>query len=353
MSAFHPATDDASQGAKRRVWQALADWPGDDPLAAPDWLDRHFSADCAWHVAHPVNEVRGAAIDAALWQPLRRAMPRLERRCDILLAGRFATDGDARAEWVAVTGHYVGGFEQPLFGIPATGRPAWLRFGEFYRVVAGRIVECRVLLDFVDLMRQAGCPVLPPSAGAAGMVPGPRGHDGLLLAAQADSESRASLQLVEAMIFGLHRFDGADLASMGMARFWHPRMLWYGPGGVGSTIGIEGFQGQHQQPFLHAFPDRQGGNHRARIGEGAFVASTGWPSIYATHAGDYLGVPATQRPITMRVMDWWRCRDALLVENWVFIDLPHLMLQMGVDLFARCQHPNEFLTTASTGGPTA
>jgi hypothetical protein len=34
-------------------------------------------------------------------------------------------------------------------------------------------------------------------------------------------------------------------------------------------------------------------------------------------------------------MDWWRCEDGFLTENWVFIDLPHLMLQMGVDLMAR------------------
>lgn len=37
----------------------------------------------------------------------------------------------------------------------------------------------------------------------------------------------------------------------------------------------------------------------------------------------------------MRVMDWWRCESGLLTENWVLIDLPHLMLQMGVDLLGR------------------
>ena len=71
------------------------------------------------------------------------------------------------------------------------------------------------------------------------------------------------------------------------------------------------------------------------MAEGNFVATTGWPSVRATHKGDYLGVAATGRPITMRVMDWWRCEGDLLVENWVFIDLPHLMLQMDVDLLAR------------------
>jgi hypothetical protein len=37
----------------------------------------------------------------------------------------------------------------------------------------------------------------------------------------------------------------------------------------------------------------------------------------------------------MRVADWWRCENGLLTENWVLIDLPHLLFQMGVDVFAQ------------------
>ncbi len=58
----------------------------------------------------------------------------------------------------------------------------------------------------------------------------------------------------------------------------------------------------------------------------------------ATSSGDYLGVPATGRPIGMRVMDWWRRDGSLLTEKWVLIDLPHLMLQMDVDLMARLRN---------------
>jgi hypothetical protein len=149
------------------------------------------------------------------------------------------------------------------------------------------------------------------------------------------NEGAASLALVEGMIGGLMRYDKRDLKSMGMRAHWREDMMWYGPGGIGTSRGIGGFERHHQKPFLHAFPDRKGGNHRARIAEANFVASTGWPSVRATHRGDYLGVKASNNPIQMRVMDWWQCEDGLLAENWVFIDLPHLMLQMGVDLMAR------------------
>ena len=32
--------------------------------------------------------------------------------------------------------------------------------------------------------------------------------------------------------------------------------------------------------------------------------------------------------------DWWRREGDLLIENWVFVDIPHVLLQMGYDLFA-------------------
>ena len=36
----------------------------------------------------------------------------------------------------------------------------------------------------------------------------------------------------------------------------------------------------------------------------------------------------------MRVCDWWRREGDLLVENWVFVDVPHVLKQLGNDLFA-------------------
>ncbi|MDQ2780373.1 MAG: ester cyclase, partial [Pseudomonadota bacterium] len=282
--------------------------------------------------------------------PLQAAFPDLERRTDIYIGGHWQSPpagatGYSPPEvagpgwWVSTTGHYVGTFMRNWLGIAATGEPATLRFGEFYRWQRGvdgsaRVVEARILLDIVDLARQAGLRLLPLSLGREWSVPGPAGHDGLLLDATDPAYGTASMAQVLAMVAGLFSFDGRNLQTMGMERFWHPQMMWYGPCGIGSTRGIGGFQRHHQAPFLHAFPDRKGAGHRARIAEGAFVASTGWPSVRATHAGAYLGVAATGRPIGMRVMDWWRCEGPWLKENWVLIDLPHLLLQMDVDVLA-------------------
>ena len=192
------------------------------------------------------------------------------------------------------------------------------------------------------MARQAGYRLLPSSPGED-YWPRPFGEDGVLLAAQDDAESLKSLRLVEAMIGGLGKFDGADAGRMNQTTFWSQQMHWYGPCGIGSSRDRKEYERNHQTPFLTAFPDRKGfthpdgGTHKARIGEGHFVASTGWPSVRATHLGEYLGTPATGKRISMRVADWWRRDGDLLVQNWVFIDLPDLFLQMGVDLFARLQ----------------
>jgi len=326
-------TNSSLKSAKDTAWLGLPALLG--PSSAQE-AARLLSPSSQWVVSHPVNELIGAQqVLTGFLNPLRHSMPDVERRTDVFFAGHWdgRIDGGA-GTWVTCTGHYLGKFLAPLWGIPPTGEPAWLRFGEFYRIEDGRIVEARILLDLIDLARQAGQRLLPPSSGLELLVPGPQNATGILNQAADGRAPSTCLPLVEAMIGGLGRYNQQDLRSMGMEQYWQPDMMWYGPCGIGTSRGIDGFQRHHQKPFLVAFPDRKGGHHRARFGEGDYAASTGWPSVRATHAGPYLGTPATNRPITMRVMDWWRQEEGLLAENWVLIDLPHLFLQMGVDLLA-------------------
>lgn len=283
----------------------------------------------------PVGEGEGAAFVAtALCAPLASAMPEMEVRTDLALAGTF----EGR-EWTAASGHLFGGFRAPLFGIAPTGRVAHIRFGCFQHWQDDEIAETLLLLDLPALMIQAGAWPMGPPIGPLLMAPAPGSGDGL--GPHDPGRSRESLSLVEAMIGGLMRYDGSGrLATMGMAGFWTSNFSWYGPGPIGTFQGHRDYERGHQRPFLAAFPDRVGGNHRARFAAGRYVASTGWPSITATHAGgDWLGLAPTGRPVTMRVMDFWRVAETdgspRLAENWVMIDIPDLLSQLGVDVFAR------------------
>ena len=291
--------------------------------------------DARFLVAHPVNECVGAAefVERFL-MPLQRALMPLMRRDDIVMAGTSRTGS---GDWVSLLGHYVGNFTAPLFSIRPHDHLAFMRYGEFYRFEGDRIAEARLLVDFLDLARQAGQMKLPPELGTEMLFPAPATHDGVMLSNNTPAIGSASAALVEAMLGDLRVYVPGSFDSKGQTGsggYWHPNMLWYGPAGIGSNFTYAGFQKDHRIPFLTGFPDRVGGNHYARFGDGNYVCSGGWPSINATHGGTYLGVAATDRKITQRVMDFWRCADGQIMENWVFIDMPDLFLQMGVDLFA-------------------
>ncbi len=280
---------------------------------------------------HPVDEGSGLAFFAEhLTAPLCAAFRHGEERTDIAISGTFGGD-----TWLARSGHIAGRFEAPLFGIPPTGQAAFVRFGRFERFEDERIVETILILDLPALMMQSGCWPLAPPLGPLLVAPGPATRDGIFPAPIPDEGGATSLAIVENMIGGLMKYDG-NLKTMGMRDWWTDDFWWYGPAPIGSFRGFDHYEQGHAGPFLEAFPDRVGGNHRARFGERNYVCSTGWPSIHATHiGGDWMGLAATGKPVTMRVMDFWRCEGSLLTENWVMIDIPDLLLQLGVDVFAR------------------
>jgi predicted ester cyclase len=295
------------------------------PRVAPDGV---------WRAAAPVGDLAGADALAAGWfAPLAEALPGWRRRDELVLGGDSITGS---GPWVATLGHYVGTFTRPLWGVAPSGRLAFLRVGEFYRLGAdGRIAEARLLPDIPDMSRQAGRPLFPPMLGTEMLFPGPATHDGVL--PEAPERSLASLRLVEAMLGDLRAYAPGTFESRGQTGpggYWAEDMLWYGPAGIGANFRYEGFQRDHRAPFLTAFPDRVGGNHFARFGDGDYVASGGWPSMTMTHLGPYLGVAPTGRPLTLRVMDFWRCADGRIAENWVLLDLIDLFAQMGRDVLA-------------------
>jgi predicted ester cyclase len=299
-----------------------------EPASLPETLPRYLTRDCRWQAAHPVNGMAGPAeVVSRLWRPLRAAFPRLERSNDILMGGEY----EGRT-WVSATGYYRGRFEMDWLGIPATGKETTLRFGEFVRFHDGRLAEAYTLFDLVAFCRQCGIDLLPADRGSMDPVPPPDPRDGVMHRPQEPEQGRRSLQLVQDMIDGLLEYDGSNLGSMGMERFWTDDMRWYGPGGIGTTHRLAGFQAQHQGPFLKAFPDRIAAPHAALVAEGHYVSVTGWPSVIGTHLGDYLLAPASGRKVGMRVMDFWRRHGDRLAENWVLIDMLDLFRQLDIDL---------------------
>ncbi len=302
-----------------------------------------YHSDAQWWGCHPFNEVQGHTDISAIWRQLRTALPDMERRDGIFISGESKVDNRVSEALtgrilVASMGCYQGTFQQDLCGIPATKGVVTLRSCEVHSIVDGKIAHSYVLFDLLDLMRQANVWPLMPSLGTEGMWQHPATHDGVRLNSSEPAQGDSAFNTVIAMHNALLSFDGKDLNSMQHQQYWTDHFLWYGPAGIGTTRSMSGFRAHHQIPFLVGFPDRQGSGHYVRIGDGDYVVTGGWPSVTGTHLGEWLGMPATGKVIQMRVMDFYHLVDGRIAENWVPIDIIHMLKQMGFDVFARLKH---------------
>ncbi len=300
---------------------------------------KFFHRDSDINVTQPINKVvgRDAYLNKVV-EPLCKAFRHLSRRTDILFGGEY--NG---AEWLVSHGHFVGKFVSDWMGIPANNEVVWLHTIEYHRIEDSQSVESYLYIDMLDLLRQIDRMPIQTSLGFEGFVPGPASGDGVLSQKQDPDTSSASLKIVDDMLAELwtpeERWRDA----------WHRDMLWYGPSGYGSQIGLDGFE-EFQHPYEAMFSpgsfsgqmkrsgiaelDCRVSGHFARFGDGNYVASGGWPSHGGIMGNDWLGIPARNQVFTVRVADIWRRQDDLLIENWVFVDIIDMALQLGRDLFA-------------------
>lgn len=304
-------------------------------------IDDLFARDCMVHMCHPFGDLGADAFYAACFAPLRVALPDVERRDTICVAGTTPEGGD----WVGCCGSYVGTFVAPFLDIPPTGHLAHMRFHEFYRIVGGKVVEVQAIWDIPELMMQARAWPMAPGLGREWHVPGPMTQDGLADRAEDGRRTGQSLSHVLDMLGALSRHPVEPVAAMELERFWHPKMSWYGPAGIGTARGIAGFRHWHQIPFLNAMPDR--GQYPEEIAahffaEGDYVAVTGWPDMMQTVSGDgWLGIVPSGQKIALRSLDFWRMEGGKIRENWVLVDMLHVYAQLGVDVFARLREFNK------------
>ena len=332
----------------RPLRKALYDF---EPGSVQKALNAIFLNDAAVHLAYPFEDLDGAGglFEQAL-APLHEAIPDLERRDTIVMAGNTAHGGKDSDNWVGCAGYYTGTFVRPWLDIPPTGHQAAMRFHEFFRMEDGKVVEMQALWDIPEVMMQAAAWPMAPSLGREWHVPGPATQDGIRSGTRDAARSEKSVRLVSDMLAGLGEFATGGVEAMRLADYWHPHFSWYGPSGIGTGRGISGFRNWHQIPFLNAMPDRVGSLGKGNLfSDGDYVGFTAWPGMRMTISGDgWLGIAPAGQKITMRSLDFWRCENGLIRENWVLVDLLDVYHQIGVDVFARMREFNKARTFGLT-----
>jgi predicted ester cyclase len=90
--------------------------------------------------------------------------------------------------------------------------------------------------------------------------------------------------------------------------------------------GAEGFK-LVATMFRSAFPDIVV-TFEDELAEGDKVVTRG--RFEGTHKGEFMGIPATGRRVSIKYLDIWRLENGKCKENWVQMDLLGLMQQLGV-----------------------
>jgi predicted ester cyclase len=312
----------------------------------PKICKKVFHKNVNWNGSQPLNQIRGVdSVITQFWEPLLNSFPDIKRVPHILIGGLSENE-----EWVSGYGYFTGTFVHDWLGIPATGKKTNINFGQFFVMREGKIAESYVIFDMLSVMKQAGFQVLPPAYGQEGGKVLKPSSNGILLTEQDDLESRKTLQLIDAMASSMGWYnrsrDMENMETMQHHHFWHPDFHWMGPTGIGSSHTIEEYKDFHQRPWVLGFGDREinekpGGRFMGFYGEGQFGALGIWDSKFSVHHGEYQGIPATKKMMTLRDFDWYRREGDLLVQNWIPIDLIDLFLQMDIDLFDRMHRQNE------------
>ena len=140
------------------------------------------------------------------------------------------------------------------------------------------------------------------------------------------SKTDATRAVIEGMVDGLndHRIDD-------IGQFFASQFRWMGNFGCGTKNGLDAFQDNWQKPFQAAFSDKVCIDE-ARLYMGEWAAAFGRQE--AIHSGEFMGIPATGKKVDIRYMDFWKVEDGKIVDNWVMVDFPSVLSQLGVDCFS-------------------
>jgi hypothetical protein len=300
-------------------------------------LKKYISDDYIWRVFHPFNEITDAKeVSEIFWQPFRHAFKNIQRRMDIFIAGKNQIDG-FESVWVISMGNLMGLFDNEWLGIAPSRKMALLRYCEFNKIVNGKITETAMFFDIPHVMLQVGLNPFPPQTGAHLVQPGPMTHEGLLFEEQDIEEGEKTLASINFMIEDIKGWKHTGNIPLvdELRASWNEDMIWWGPAGIGSSYTIERYAEQHSGPFRASFKNRISNGHLCKLAEGNFGGFFGWPNLTLTPTGGFMGMPASEKPGDMRVIDMYRREGDKLSENWIFIDLLHFWNQQGVDILDR------------------
>ena len=305
-------------------------------------LSKYFSEDVNIKCFFPLNEFKGLSnFRDKFWTPLFDAFPDLERREQLVIGGAFRDKFQ-----VGTISTLSGIFKKKWLNVEPNFKMVNLRCCEIHELKNDKIIESHILIDTINFLNQVGKFPINPSRGYEGIWMTPINTDGVnfyennLEVSKATLDQSLTMQRSLNIKPELEASSDSDLKEKLLNHpqkdFWHEKMIWYGPSGIGTARSLEGFIDHHQLPFRKTFKERNYWElgHYCELGDGKFSLTAGWHSIQAVYgSNDWLGYNSNKNKVTMRVMDFYHHDEGKIRENWVPIDLAHILSQIGIDIF--------------------
>ena len=139
------------------------------------------------------------------------------------------------------------------------------------------------------------------------------------------SKTKKTQEVIESMVDGLNDHRIEDIGE-----FFSENFRWMGNFGCGTKSGLKEFQDNWQKPFQEAFSNKVCIDE-ASLFMGEWAAAFGKQE--AIHTGEFMGIKPTGKKVEIRYMDFWKVSEGKIKDNWVMVDFPFVMKQLGVDIF--------------------
>ena len=128
-----------------------------------------------------------------------------------------------------------------------------------------------------------------------------------------EEKSKETYSVVKAME------DALAASSNDIGKYFHEEFRWMGNQGCGTKKNLKA-----------AFTDRIYNTDK-------FLADGGWAACFgyidAIHSGEFMGIEPTNKRVKIHYTDFWEVKEGLITDNWVTVDFPSVLAQLGVDVF--------------------
>ena len=139
-----------------------------------------------------------------------------------------------------------------------------------------------------------------------------------------NEQSKKTLAVVKAME------EALSTNSNNMEKHFHKDFRWMGNQGCGTKKSLEEFRNNWQLPLRAAFSDRIYNTDKCLV-DGEWASCFG--HIDAVHSGEFMGIEPTNKRVKIHYTDFWEVKYGLIIDNWVTVDFPSILSQLGVDVF--------------------